>query len=236
LLPVTGIIFTVAALALAAPPPFGVFLGKSLIDEAATHAGYGWVAPLVTLVTIVSVAAILRAAGRIFLGLGPRKDALLSREPDEEHEVERAPSRSDLVMLVPAAALVLAGVGMSLVPGLEHHVEHAAEVFQDRGSYAATVLRGQSEHESVDAFGLLSLPAASVAWGVVAFVGSIGLALLALFRERLVSRRTRERTLQLAGGGLGVLRSVHSGVVGDYVAWLTFGVAAIGGLLALVLL
>jgi hypothetical protein len=32
-----------------------------------------------------------------------------------------------------------------------------------------------------------------------------------------------------------VLRAVHSGVIGDYVAWLTFGVAALGGLLALAL-
>jgi hypothetical protein len=34
---------------------------------------------------------------------------------------------------------------------------------------------------------------------------------------------------------LTVLKGLHSGVIGDYVAWLTFGVAALGGLLALVL-
>jgi hypothetical protein len=39
----------------------------------------------------------------------------------------------------------------------------------------------------------------------------------------------------LTGGGLQVLRSVHSGAIGDYVAWMTFGVAALGGLLALTL-
>jgi len=30
-----------------------------------------------------------------------------------------------------------------------------------------------------------------------------------------------------------VLKGLHSGVVGDYVAWLTFGAAALGGLVAL---
>jgi hypothetical protein len=31
------------------------------------------------------------------------------------------------------------------------------------------------------------------------------------------------------------LRALHSGHVGDYVAWLTFGVAALGGAFAFVL-
>jgi len=61
--------------------------------------------------------------------------------------------------------------------------------------------------------------------------GSIGLALLALYRDRLVPAPARERMHELAGGGLQVLRRV----IGDYVAWMTFGVAALGGLLALTL-
>ncbi len=232
----TGLLFTAAALALTAPPPFGLFLGKSLLDESAMHGGYGWVAPFVTAVAIVSGAAVLRVAGRVFLGLGPREDALLSPEPDEQREVEREPRRSDWVMLVPTAALVLGGVGLSLVPGLEDHVVHAAAVFQDRQSYAATVLQGREVHESVGSLALLKLPAGSVAWGLAAVIGSVALALLALYRHRLLSQGARERALELTGGGLNVLRSLHSGVIGDYVAWLTFGVAAFGGLLALVLL
>ncbi|HEY6151488.1 MAG TPA: proton-conducting transporter membrane subunit [Gaiellaceae bacterium] len=231
---ITGALFTLGALALAAPPPFGLFMGKSLLDESALHHGQGWVAPLVTAVTIVSVGAILRVAGRVFLGLGPRDDPLLTPEPDEESEVERAPSRSDVVMLVPTAALIFAGIGLSLVPGLEAHLEHAVGAFQDRTSYAATVLQGRPAHESVDSLSLLKIHAASVVWGVVSIVGAVSLALFALYRHRLLPRRTRERTFAWTGAGLNVLRGLHSGVIGDYVAWLTFGVAAIGGLLALV--
>jgi hypothetical protein len=33
-------------------------------------------------------------------------------------------------------------------------------------------------------------------------------------------------------GGVGALRELHSGHVGDYVAWLTVGVASFGGLCA----
>ena len=231
----TATLFTLGALALAAPVPFGLFLGKSLVEESAMHQGYGWVAPLVAAVTIVSVGAILRVSGRVFFGLGAREDPLLSPEPDEEQEVAQAPSRSSLVMVIPAAVLILAGVGLDLVPGVEHHLEHAATVFQDRPSYVATVLHGSVEHESVNSLAFLSLPAAAIAWSLVSVVGSIAFAAFALYRHRLVPLRARQRAYGLMGGGLHALRSVHSGMVGDYVAWLTFGVAALGGLLALVL-
>jgi hypothetical protein len=57
------------------------------------------------------------------------------------------------------------------------------------------------------------------------------LAMLALYRERVGSWLAR--ALRPAVPVVGVLRSLHSGVVGDYVAWLTFGAAALGGLVAL---
>jgi len=231
----TGTLFVLAAVALAAPAPFGLFLGKSLLEESATHEGYPWLAPLVTVVTIVSVAAILRAAGRVFLGLGPRHDALLSPEPDEEQEVERDPRRSGVLMLAPTAALILAGVGLSLVPGLERHLEHAGDTFQDRHSYVATVLQGRIEHTAVDSLSMLKLAPASVVWSVISLGGAFALAAFALYRDRLVPERARRRAYGWTSGGLDVLRSVHSGVIGDYVAWLTFGVAALGGLLALIL-
>jgi hypothetical protein len=51
---------------------------------------------------------------------------------------------------------------------------------------------------------------------------------LSLYRQRLPYRAKRGLAQALEP-----LRAVHSGHVGDYVAWLTFGVAAVGGLLAL---
>jgi multicomponent Na+:H+ antiporter subunit D len=138
-------------------------------------------------------------------------------------------------MVLPAAAVILAGVGLSLVPGIEHHLEHAAETFQDRPSYVATVLQSHVERTSVDSLSMLKVTASSVAWSLVSVVGSVAFAGLALYRHRLFPERARRRAWELTGGGLRVLRGVHSGVIGDYVAWLTFGVAALGGLLALAL-
>jgi multicomponent Na+:H+ antiporter subunit D len=66
--------------------------------------------------------------------------------------------------------------------------------------------------------------------GLVATVLAFGLAAFALFRKK--------GPLKLLDFSAGLtvllrpLRIVHSGHIGDYVAWLTFGVAAIGGVYA----
>jgi multicomponent Na+:H+ antiporter subunit D len=57
-------------------------------------------------------------------------------------------------------------------------------------------------------------------------------AQVGLYRQRLphLARALAGRLLEPP---VTVLKALHSGVVGDYVAWLTFGVAALGGLVAL---
>ena len=57
----------------------------------------------------------------------------------------------------------------------------------------------------------------------------MAVAALALTPHRLGPVRALRRPLQ-------GLRALHSGHVGDYVAWLTAGVSVIGGLFALTLL
>jgi hypothetical protein len=38
----------------------------------------------------------------------------------------------------------------------------------------------------------------------------------------------------VAGAPIAGLKALHSGVVGDYIAWLTVGIAVLGGLVAVV--
>jgi multicomponent Na+:H+ antiporter subunit D len=225
-----GVVFALCAVAMAGPPPLGTFLGKSLIEEGATERHYQWVPVVITIASIVTSAAMLRAAGRVWLGLGPKSDPYLSAEPDEKSEVERDPDRSVTLMLVPTAALALAGIGLSLVPGLEHHAEEAAHRFQDTPGYVGAVLDGKTQRPPVDNFDLLKLPAASVIWGVVSFAGALLLAAVALYRERLSSAlRTLRPTAPVFTG----LKTLHSGAIGDYVTWLVVGVTVLGGLFAL---
>jgi multicomponent Na+:H+ antiporter subunit D len=226
-----GVIFAVCALAIAGPPPLGTFLGKSLIEEGATELHYQWVPVVITIASIVTSGAMLRAAGRVWLGLGPPSDPYLSAEPDEEHEVGDEPPRSVTLMLIPTAALALAGIGLSLVPGLEHHTEAASHRFQDTRAYVQAVLAGHTQHPPVDNFDLLELPAASVIWGIVSTVGALLLAGFALYRERLsaVVRAVRPTAPVFSG-----LKTLHSGAIGDYVTWLVVGITLLGGLFAVV--
>ncbi len=229
----TGVVFGLCAVAIAGPPPLGTFMGKSLIEEGASQLHYHWVPVVITIASIVTSGAMLRAAGRVFLGRGATDEPYLSPEPDEEREVESAPSRSTALMLAPAAALAIAGAGLSLVPGLEQHAEEAAHHFQDTHGYVAAVLQGRTEHPPVLNFDLLQLPTASVLWGMASAVGAVLLALAALNRERATA--PIRRGLSRLQPGAGALRALHSGVIGDYVTWLVVGIAVLGGLFAVAL-
>src|SRR3954454_8267776 len=101
-----------------AAPPSAPFWGTALIEHGAelTH-GYGWLPWALTLAGVLNGAAVLRAAGGIFLGLGsPPGDGPSSDEAAAETEVG---SRGRSGVLVTAmAALIGACAGLALVPGL----------------------------------------------------------------------------------------------------------------------
>jgi multicomponent Na+:H+ antiporter subunit D len=227
----TAIVFVVCAVGIAGPPPLGTFLGKSLIEEAATRLDYPWVPVVIAFASILTAGAMLRAAGRVFLGLGSRRDEYLSVEPDEQREVEAEPRRSPSLMLAPTVALAVAGIALPLVPGLERHAEAAAHRFTDTHGYVASVLGGRTERPPVESSALLKLPAASVVWGIVSLAGALLLAAAALYRERL---RGLVRAVVPARPVFRGLQTLHSGVIGDYVTWLVVGLAVLGGLFAVV--
>src|SRR5438105_340279 len=223
-LPASGVVFVLGALAIAGLPPTGGFLGRALLEDGATG-GYRWLPIALAAASILSGGALLRAAGRVYLGWGSREGPLLGRRqaPAEEEEPARASRGSLAVMVAAAAVLLFPGLGLAAWPGLAGQAEAAALRTLDRPAHAAEVLEGRPPpHEPASA---PSPSAASVAGGLASAAGAIGLALLALF------------------GGLGRLASppvlrlkaLHSGVVTDYVAWLTAGVAALGAAFALTL-
>jgi multicomponent Na+:H+ antiporter subunit D len=222
-LPLTGVVFTLGALALTGLAPLGNHAGRALV-EAGTPAGYGWVPVVLTAASILASGALLRAAGRVFLGWGASDDPVLgpqhaSADEDEPNERPRTP-----VLLAPAALLLVLGVALSTYPSAGDRAASAALRVTDRRAHAAEVLEGRpSPHPEarVSAWG-----AGSIGGGVASAAGAAGLALLTLRRRRVSD---------LPGLRVGPLKAVHSGVVGDYVAWLVVGVAVIGGLFAFLL-
>jgi multicomponent Na+:H+ antiporter subunit D len=139
-----------------------------------------------------------------------------------------------LLVAVAVAAIVL-GVAISVVPGLGQRAEYAAARFQDRSGYAARVLRGHPFPAPP------SLPVTiphtspeSLLYGGGATVLAFALALVGLYRRRL-PRVVSGVAGRLFAPPVQVLRELHSGVVGDYVAWITVGTAVVGGVWAVLL-
>ena len=242
-LPFTGAVFAVGGLALAALPPFGVFLGKSMIEEAASEQGYGWVAVLLVLTSIFIGGAVLRAAGRVFLGwdtetehdrLSEQADQDTESEMEHEPEMEEARNRTPRFLFAPALGLLLMAFVVGLTPGLAYAAQEAAARLLDHHSYAATVLYGLPT-DRISVSPMHPPTATDFLYAVASIGGAITLALLALFGHRLPLRSKRRSLAAVWRTSSTRLRTLHSGHPGDYVAWLTVGAAVFGVLFALTL-
>jgi multicomponent Na+:H+ antiporter subunit D len=225
-LPFVALAWLLATIALAGPPFVGAFTGHALIGDAANSVGAGWVPPVIALATLVTTGVTLRAGIRVFVGLGDREDPLLTQEPRESPGARESPS----VGLMTAITLLLAvaGIATGASTGLAVAAKGAATGFVDHGAYLAAVLQHRAAvHVPEERW---TTTASSLVWSLVATAGSIVGALFGLYRSRLP-----RSALGALAAVARPLQAVHSGHVGDYVAWLTFGVALLGGVFALTL-
>jgi multicomponent Na+:H+ antiporter subunit D len=142
-----------------------------------------------------------------------------SQEESSEEEgadVEAHDHTPPLLVAVPAVLVAMAVIA-GLVPELVPSAERAAAHFRDHASYAGTVLAGHApqfapvaeSHVKVTAW-LYALASTAGAF-VLAWVGLRGRSILPV-------------------GIADALRAAHSGHIGDYIAWWTFGMAIFGGL------
>jgi multicomponent Na+:H+ antiporter subunit D len=231
-LPVLGLAFGIGAFALIGFPYAGSFLGHSELDEAALQHGHAWLPPLVMVAAGISAGAVLRGAARVFLGWGPSRDPLLTPEPKEDAPEEEA---NRTVMVGVVVGLIVVGLLLSVAPGLQDRTEHAAERFRDRHAYVARTLFGEVRHYGPSApVALHRASTTSIGYGIGATVVALGTVLFGLFRRRLPEafRTLGARTLEPAVNGL---KAVHTGIVGDYVMWITAGTAVIGAVWAITL-
>jgi multicomponent Na+:H+ antiporter subunit D len=237
-MPFTGLVFLFGGLALASLPPFGTFLGKSLVEDAAVKEGYGWVIAVFVVASAITGGAVISSAGRVFLGLGPpgRSDPVFEVDEDEDTETgeDTRHDRTPFVLFAPAVALLAAGLAVGLVSGLPHAALRAAAALEDRASYVAAVLHG-----AAGVVPHLPAPKAPTAldylYAGLSTVGAVALAALALFHDRLPSLVPRP-IVRNANGALRAVRSLATGRVGDYVAWIAVGVTVFGTAFALTML
>jgi multicomponent Na+:H+ antiporter subunit D len=224
-----GVVFVLGALMVASLPFTGSFVGRSLVEDAALKAdGYGWVPAVMLVVTALVSGTLLRAAARVFWGVGaraPRDPA--GDEPDEEQTDREAADRSRTsVLLWPPAAMVAAAAAWGLLPGVVDAAGRAAAAFVDGRGYAAAVLDGRVTRVAPPELADPGLTAYLYALGSLAL--AVAIAAAALARTPAVPAPLR--------AGVDALRRVHNGRPGDYVAWTVAGAATLGGVFAVTLL
>ena len=197
----------------------------------------GWV---LCACAVLSAGAVLRVAGGVFYGLGdpPGEDPRMAAEANEETgETESGRQRTPLTMLIPLCALAALGVAAgiaAMTPRWAAALEAAAARFEDQSAYTSLVLNGVRTARPATLYPQAppGVTAASVIIALCSVAGAVLLALTALYWRRLpVLRKGYE-----PGAGLTTaVRSFQSGVINDYITWLVAGVAALGGILALII-
>ena len=223
-LPFTAVLFLIGGVAVAGLPPFGPFLGHALIEDAALREpGYAWLPTVMLIISALAGAAILRAGGLVFRGLGPQtprhrngpdtRKSTASGEPAESH-------RTPILLTVPAAMLLLAGLAWGLVPNLSHALLSAASDFTAHTGYEHAVLGGSTRPEPSPVAG------GGPSTGSYFYAAGAVLAAIAVAGASF-SRRPRARLTVLIRP-LNLVRTLHSGRMTDYVAWLSTGVALFG--------
>jgi multicomponent Na+:H+ antiporter subunit D len=233
--PVVGVLFSVGGVLLAAAPPFTAFAGKSLLDSAASDAGYGWLTALFVIVSALTGGAVLRVAGRVFLGWGPSEgpdpsQARAAHERVDETRDER--DHTPLVMVVVPGVLLLVAAVAGLIPGAVPWVERMAARFTDHSAYTAWVLHGAAVHWPTAATSHVS--AADVATGLLAVAGAVLAAAVGLF-GRPLREALPAAVHDPARSVVRRLRRLHSGHIGDYIAWWSAGASALGAVCLVVL-
>jgi multicomponent Na+:H+ antiporter subunit D len=222
-------LFLCGGLGLSGLPPFGTWLGKSLIEEGAGQAGYGWLSWVLLISSMLTGGAVLRAAGSVFFALGPPQNEDASTPKREDKETQENYDRPPMVMFVPTATLLVLAVAVGLWPGLGEEAERASSRFIDWRGYVAAVLGG-IDHPRLPLQLETGKGLPGVMSGLGAAAGAAILALVALYSRR-IPQGVRDIVWRIGKPIISALRSLHSGQISDYVNWVVIGVAVVGAVL-----
>lgn len=226
-------LWVAGALALAGLPPFGTALGKSVSESAAAQAGLGWLVALFVVVSGVTGGAVLRVTGRVYFGLGRRPEVEGDSGPESEDEQgEDRLARVPVTMLVPVLVLLGGCLAEGLYPAAHAAAEHAGAVFADPAGLARTALDRAPLVTGAGRPGNWTVSGSVLGLASVAVAGAVAAA--AFWGGALAERL--ETVLGPVRRAFAALRRLHSGHIGDYVAWLFTGVAALVALVGLPLL
>ncbi len=180
-------------------------------------------------VSALTGGAVLRVTGRVFLGWGPTEGPNRMQQraaKEDEEEIGEPRDRTPPMMVAVPAVLIALALAVGLIPGAVPEIEHATALFTDHGAYTRWVLHDRNVAWPVVPASHVS--ADDVLYGVLAVLGALAAAAIGLFGRAL--REAIPRALSRPGlAAVNGLRGLHSGHIGDYIAWWTAGVGLLGG-------
>lgn len=215
----TAVLWFLGGLGLAGAPGFLTMAGEVHVTGQAE-----WSEWIFLISGALTGAAVLRAGLRIFFGWGDPGPVDKLAKVDELPETTEENRKINWFLFFPAAACVLGAIAVTFVPVFARIAASAAARLMDFSEYAAAVY-GSAASKALPAAPPMHIGEAAVHGGITAFV-AIVIAFWAVFHLQVPRGFRWPSHME---GPLRGLREVQSGHPGDYVAWIVFGTAVIGG-------
>jgi multicomponent Na+:H+ antiporter subunit D len=226
----TAALWFLGALGLAAAPPFLTMTGEAGISDAAEKIGLSWLSWLCLVGGVLTSAAVLRVGMHTFLGWGTEPITDEAAEVGELPETRSEDQRIFWYQYVPAAVCLLASIAFMTFPSWLHILRDASASFTQQAATLHLVYTGNPVR--IPGPDWTSALRASAMRGTVACGLAFLLACTSVFRTRL---KRGVRVGAFLESGFRPLRAMQSGHPGDYVLWLTIGVASFGTVALLLL-
>ena len=220
----TGAVWFAGALGLAAFPGFATMNGEALTSRAAESSGIHWVSFVFMFAGILTAGAVFRVGIHTFFGWGTQPISDEASRTDELPEDYEDDDKTFWYQILPPILCIAAAITLAITPQFTRQMIEAANRLTFQPAYLHTVYTGETPSIVLPtnlSFGL----GASALRGLIASALAILLALTSVFRDRLGHRLRLGAFLE---GPLVALRALQSGLVGDYVLWLTIGTSVLG--------
>jgi multicomponent Na+:H+ antiporter subunit D len=172
----------------------------------------------------MTCAAVFRVGMHTFAGWGDTPITDRSAQVDELPETKAEEQKVFWYHFAPPLVCIVFAVALTFSPGWQYSVREAAARVYDQPTYLNTVYTGHSMPLTASGSWRDEMLGAALR-GTIAVLLALSLACTSVFRGRLT------RGLRIGGfleGPLTTLRALQSGHPGDYVLWLTVGLAIFG--------
>lgn len=223
-IPFIGFLFFIGIIGLAGLPAFGVFTAKNMIEASMDLKVVGVASFLILFESIVTTGAFARVFGRVFLGWGMQQKNNLVTENNEEQETQATKKTTPIVMGIPIVLLLLAPVVLNYLYFFNNTLSTAANEFQNRIWYYAVVYNetlpvtqpvnysGNLKNYIFEFTGIL----------IALFIGFLNIF------KHFIPFKIRKITDTINMPFITILKSLQSGLIGDYLSWIIFGTTIIG--------